>query len=159
MAGLGSNEFNAAGRKCNRDLTQLPGKLETSTDNFAEVFSVGQKQLLCLARALLRKNKILILDEATANVDMQTDNFIQECIKAQFSGAAIITIAHRLNTIADYHKVLVVSKGRVIESGSPYELIQAGGEFAEMVANTGQNAEAIRRKAKESMRRHQSADD
>ena len=155
MAGLGSNEFEAAGRKCSCDLTQLPEKLETSTDNFAEVFSVGQK-LLCLARALLRKNKILILDEATANVDMQTDNFIQECIKAQFSGAAIITIAHRLNTIADYHKVLVVSKGRVIESGSPYELIQAGGEFAEMVANTGQNAEAIRRKAKESMRKHQS---
>ena len=113
-----------------------------------EIFSVGQKQLLCLGRALLKKNKILVLDEATSNVDMQTDNFIQDCIKKNFKETTVITIAHRLNTIADYDKVIVMSRGRIIEMGSPWELLQKNKHFAEMVECTGKNAKMIRKIAK-----------
>ena len=109
---------------------------------------MGQKQLLCLARALIRKNKFLILDEATSNVDMETDHFIQECIHSKFETTTVITIAHRLNTIADYDKIIVMSKGKVTEIGSPYELIEKGGMFAEMVSHTGRNADLIRKIAK-----------
>ena len=120
----------------------------TDATNISEVFSVGQKQLLCLARALLRKNKILVLDEATSNVDMRTDHFIQNCIKTKFRDTTVITIAHRLNTIADYDKVIVMDRGRIVETGSPYELLLKKGMFAEMVAHTGRNAEIIRKLAR-----------
>lgn len=112
------------------------------------MFSVGERQLLCLARALLRKNKFLVLDEATSNVDMQTDHFIQRCIHEQFAGTTVITIAHRLNTVADYDHIVVMEKGRIDEAGSPYELIQRKGLFAEMVSYTGRNADLIYRIAK-----------
>ena len=124
-------------------------KLETNISNVAEVFSVGQKQLLCLARALIRKNKFLVLDEATSNVDMQTDHFIQNCIHNRFKETTVITIAHRLNTIADYDKIIVMDRGRIVEIGSPHELISKKGLFAEMVNHTGKNAELIRKVAKE----------
>lgn len=109
---------------------------------------MGQKQLLCLARALLRKNRFLVLDEATSNVDMTTDAFIQKTIREMFADTTVITIAHRLNTISDYDKVLVMDKGQVVESGSPFELIQKGGLFCQMVKHTGSNAETIRSRAK-----------
>ena len=124
-------------------------KLETNISNVSEVFSVGQKQLLCLARALIRKNKFLVLDEATSNVDMQTDHFIQDFIHHKFAETTVITIAHRLNTIADYDKIIVMDRGRIIEIGSPHELISKDGLFAEMVNHTGRNADLIKKVAKE----------
>ena len=103
---------------------------------------------MCLARALLRRNKFLILDEATSNVDMKTDAFIQKTIKEKFRETTVITIAHRLNTIADYDKVIVMNRGKIIEVGAPYELIEKKGVFFEMVMNTGKNAEQIIKIAK-----------
>ena len=86
--------------------------------------SVGQRQLVCLARALLRPTKILVLDEATAAVDLETDELIQATIRKEFSKATVITIAHRLNTILDYDKILVINHGRVAEFESPENLLK-----------------------------------
>ncbi|TRY74646.1 hypothetical protein TCAL_01629 [Tigriopus californicus] len=87
--------------------------------------SVGQCQLICLARALLRKTKILVLDEATAAIDMETDEIIQKTIRTQFNTCTIITIAHRLNTIMDYDKILVLKNGSREEFDSPQTLLNS----------------------------------
>jgi ABC-type multidrug transport system fused ATPase/permease subunit len=85
--------------------------------------SVGQRQLICLARALLKNSKILILDEATASVDYVTDSLIQETIRKEFAEATTITIAHRINTILDSSKILVLDKGSVKEYDTPDVLL------------------------------------
>lgn len=89
-----------------------------------ENLSVGQRQLVCLARALLRKTKILILDEATAAVDLETDDLIQATIRKEFAHCTIITIAHRLNTVMDYDRILVLDNGTIAEFASPSVLLQ-----------------------------------
>ncbi|KAJ0181177.1 hypothetical protein K1T71_003262 [Dendrolimus kikuchii] len=106
-------------------------------------FSVGQRQLMCLARAVLRSNKILIMDEATANVDPQTDNFIQQTIRREFSDCTVLTIAHRLNTIMDSDKVLVMSFGQVLEYEHPYILLtDPNSHLSSMVRETGEKNSA-----------------
>jgi len=121
--------------------------LDTDMSISSSVFSSGQKQLVCMARVILKKSKVVILDEATANVDMSTDSFIQEKINQIFKDCVVITIAHRLSTIAHYDKVLVLDQGRMVESAHPYELLvkkigdneitKRDGLFAEMVKKNG----------------------
>ncbi|KAL7292212.1 hypothetical protein TKK_0014165 [Trichogramma kaykai] len=101
-------------------------------------FSVGQRQLVCLARSVLRNNKVLMLDEATANVDPQTDALIQTTIRTKFANCTVLTVAHRLNTIIDSDKVMVMDKGHLIEFDHPYTLLQNESSlFRALVAETG----------------------
>ena len=113
-------------------------------------FSVGQRQLLCLARACLADSHILVLDEATANVDQRTDALLQQTLRERFHSATIIAIAHRLDTVMDYDKILVLGNGQVLEFGSPSDLLQKeGGPFASMVESTGPAmAEVLKKKVK-----------
>lgn len=116
---------------------ELPAGLETTVADSGSNFSVGQRQLLCVARAMLQKNKLVVLDEPTANVDPRTDALLQKAISTCFPGATVIAIAHRLETIIDYDRILVIGDGKMLEFGSPSQLLQQDGPFAAMVADTG----------------------
>ncbi|XP_075798821.1 multidrug resistance-associated protein 1-like [Microtus pennsylvanicus] len=118
-------------------VSALPDKLNHECAEGGENLSVGQRQLVCLARALLRKTKILVLDEATAAVDLETDDLIQSTIRTQFEDCTVLTIAHRLNTIMDYTRVIVLDKGEVRECGAPSELLQHRGIFYSMAKDAG----------------------
>ncbi|KAJ2638409.1 hypothetical protein IW137_003662, partial [Coemansia sp. RSA 1287] len=100
-------------------------------------FSVGQRQLMCLARALLWRRRIVVLDEATASVDAQTDALMQEIIRTEFKHCTVITVAHRLNTIMDCDRVLVMHEGRAVELDTPDHLLaDQKSRFAQLVRNT-----------------------
>ena len=111
--------------------------LESAVQNCGYNFSNGQRQLLCLARALLRKSKLVIMDEATASVDHETDAKIQKTIREELKGSTVLCIAHRLKTIIDYNRVVVLEKGKVIEFGSPKVLIQGEKGEAKMEDGKG----------------------
>jgi ABC-type multidrug transport system fused ATPase/permease subunit len=99
--------------------------------------SQGQRQLLCLARAIVSRPKIMVLDEATSAVDMVTDRLIQRSIREEFKDSTLIVIAHRLSTIADFDKVLVLSEGKKDEFGSPRALLEKKGTFHNMIVESG----------------------
>ncbi|XP_066905610.1 multidrug resistance-associated protein 1 [Halyomorpha halys] len=103
---------------------KLPNTLQYEVTEGGENISVGQRQLICLARALLRKTKILVLDEATGAVDLTTDDFIQKTIRTKFADCTVLTIAHRINTIMDYDRVLVLDQGCVLEFDPPTVLLE-----------------------------------
>ncbi|KAI8046520.1 probable multidrug resistance-associated protein lethal(2)03659 [Drosophila gunungcola] len=121
---------------------ELPSGLQSKISEGGSNFSVGQRQLVCLARAILRENRVLVMDEATANVDPQTDALIQATIRSKFRDCTVLTIAHRLNTIMDSDRVLVMDAGHLVEFGSPYELLTLSESkiFHSMVMETGQNS-------------------
>ncbi|XP_043548623.1 multidrug resistance-associated protein 4 [Chiloscyllium plagiosum] len=124
-------------------IEELPNKMMTELAEAGSNFSVGQRQLVCLARAVLRKCKILIIDEATANVDPRTDELIQKTIRGKFEQCTVLTIAHRLNTIIDSDRILVLEAGRVAEYAEPCVLLEnKDGLFYKMVQHLGK-AEAI----------------
>ncbi|CAH1244774.1 ABCC4 [Branchiostoma lanceolatum] len=133
----------------------LQGKLESEMAESGTNFSVGQRQLVCLARALLRKNRILIIDEATANVDPRTDQLIQETIREKFKNCTVLTIAHRLNTVIDSDRIMashspfyVLQEGRVQEMGEAHALLQdRDGVFTAMVDQSGNTLAAELREA------------
>jgi len=118
----------------------LPGGLNAMVAENGSNFSVGQRQLLCLARAILRKTKILVLDEPSANVDNETDVLLQEAVVNNFQNSTIIAVAHRLDTVIEYDKILVLSGGNVLEFDTPMNLIEKGDHFARMVRDTGKRS-------------------
>ncbi|XP_039258783.2 ATP-binding cassette sub-family C member 4-like isoform X1 [Styela clava] len=121
----------------------FPMKLNTELAESGSNLSVGQRQLVCLARAVLRKSKILVIDEATANVDIRTDGLIQKTIRRKFKQCTVITIAHRINTIIDSDKILVLEEGQVKEFDKPSVLLQKrDGLFASIVKSAGLPAES-----------------
>ncbi|XP_063704489.1 probable multidrug resistance-associated protein lethal(2)03659 [Culicoides brevitarsis] len=136
------------------EVASLTGGLECKMSDGGSNFSMGQRQLVCLARALLRNNKILILDEATANVDPETDKFIQTTIREKFGHCTVLTIAHRLHTVMDSDKVLVMDAGQVIEFDHPHVLMQnRDGMLRKLVDKTGkQTAKMLKEIAEESFR-------
>ncbi|XP_033609843.1 multidrug resistance-associated protein 5 isoform X2 [Cryptotermes secundus] len=120
--------------KISREEKQLLCPVEVDGENL----SVGEKQLICLARALLRKNKILLLDEATASVDVETDHLIQETIHDAFGHCTVLTIAHRLNTVTAYDRVMVMDSGKVTEFDTPENLMNCGDSlFRQMMLAMG----------------------
>uniref|UniRef100_A0A6P7GQT5 Multidrug resistance-associated protein 4-like n=1 Tax=Diabrotica virgifera virgifera TaxID=50390 RepID=A0A6P7GQT5_DIAVI len=113
-------------------------------------FSAGQRQLICLAKAIIRNNKILVMDEATTNVDIHTDILIQETIRERLKDCTVITIAHRLNTIMDSDRILVMDAGQIMEYDHAFKLLENGeGYFSKMVEETGSTMkETLREMAK-----------
>ncbi|CAG9859549.1 unnamed protein product [Phyllotreta striolata] len=135
-----------------KDPANIINRLENKVMDRGSNYSVGQRQLICLARAIIKQNRILMLDEATANVDPQTDALIQKTIRKKFVDCSVITVAHRLNTIMDSDKVLVMDAGQVVEFDHPHLLLQnPNGIFYKMVAETGKaSAEQLRKIAADS---------
>ncbi|KAI9332974.1 P-loop containing nucleoside triphosphate hydrolase protein [Obelidium mucronatum] len=129
--------------KVNKSEGKLDGVVEAGGENL----SVGERQLLCLSRAMLKTPKILVMDEATANVDYETDSMIQKALRQDFKSASILTIAHRLNTIMDYDRVMVLDQGQIREFDSPRALLENSNSlFYALVQQTGeQNAQVLRR--------------
>ncbi|GFQ66175.1 hypothetical protein TNCT_86262 [Trichonephila clavata] len=119
-------------------IEEMPGGLDSEVSEGGSNFSVGQRQLICLARAILRRNRVLVLDEATANVDPNTDSLIQKTIRDRFAHCTVLTIAHRLHTIMDSDRVLVLDAGEVKEFDTPFTLLQNRNSlFSHMVQMTG----------------------
>jgi len=126
-------------------ISSTPALLDTEVSDDGDNWSSGQRQLFCLGRVLLRRNKILVLDEATASIDSATDAILQKVIRQQFSSCTVITIAHRVPTVTDSDRVLVLSYGKLLEYETPAKLLEdKQSAFSKLVAeywaNTKRNS-------------------
>ncbi|KAF7814158.1 ABC transporter C family member 8-like [Senna tora] len=122
--------------KCQLKATicSLPNLLDSSVSDEGENWSVGQRQLFCLGRVLLKRNKILVLDEATASIDSATDAILQRIIRQEFSECTVITVAHRVPTVIDSDMVMVLSFGKLLEYDEPSKLMETNSSFSKLVA-------------------------
>ena len=116
-------------------------KLNMAIEDGGSNLSQGQRQLVCISRALMKKTKILMMDEATANIDHQTEGIIQDILMQEFNESTIITIAHRLNSIIQYDKIVFMVEGQVAEVGSPIELLNRDSSFRALVRENGKDFE------------------
>jgi len=121
------------------DVIMSMGGLDASLAEGGENLSAGQRQLLCIARVMLRKSQIILMDEATANIDMATDILIQRAIREAFKGCTVLAIAHRLDTVMDSDRIVVLESGRVVEQGPPQVLLTSGGPFASLAKSLGRD--------------------
>jgi len=116
--------------------------LDTQVSPGGMNFSQGQRQLVAMARALLRRSSIIILDEATSSIDFATDAKIQATIREEFTESLLVTVAHRLRTVIDYDRLIVLDKGQIAEFDTPWDLLQKGdGIFRNMCLKSGSLAE------------------
>mmetsp|Transcript_43066 Transcript_43066/g.69907 ORF Transcript_43066/g.69907 Transcript_43066/m.69907 type:complete len:1092 (+) Transcript_43066:256-3531(+) len=114
----------------------LADGLDASADENGENFSVGQRQLICLGRALTKRSKVLIMDEATGSLDFETDARIKDFIRSNFANCTVLTIAHRLNTIMDSDRIIVMDGGRIVDFDTPSNLLaQPRGIFTQLVSD------------------------
>jgi ABC-type multidrug transport system fused ATPase/permease subunit len=113
--------------------------LDTNVSEGGKNFSQGQRQLLCLGRALLKSSRVVLMDEATASVDFETDKAIQKTIATEFSDSTILCIAHRLHTVIEYDRILLLDQGEIIEFDNPLVLISnPESSFYKMCRNSGE---------------------
>ncbi|GAV60518.1 ABC_tran domain-containing protein/ABC_membrane domain-containing protein [Cephalotus follicularis] len=115
-------------------ISSLPNKLDSTVSDEGENWSGGQRQLFCLGRVLLRRNRILVLDEATASIDSATDAILQRIIRQEFSECTVITVAHRVPTVIDSDMVMVLSYGNLVEYDEPSKLMETNSFFSKLVA-------------------------
>ncbi|KAI0918434.1 hypothetical protein AcV5_002428 [Taiwanofungus camphoratus] len=121
--------------------------LDSSVSEGGENFSTGEKQLLCMARAILKRSKVLLMDEATASVDYATDELIGKTIRQEFAESTILTIAHRLRTVIDYDRVMLLDHGRIAEFDKPATLLaDSSSKFHALCKATGKNEFAVLKK-------------
>ncbi|PNX73731.1 ABC transporter C family member 8-like protein [Trifolium pratense] len=130
------DEIWKAVEKCQlkETISKLPSLLDSSVNDEGGNWSLGQRQLFCLGRVLLKRNRILVLDEATASIDSATDVILQRVIRQEFAECTVITVAHRVPTVIDSDMVMVLSYGKLVEYDEPSKLMDTNSSFYKLVA-------------------------
>ena len=130
----------ASAANCDQFVSRLPQGYETMIGENGSRLSGGERQRISIARAILKNAPIVLLDEATASLDVENETQVQEALSQLLVGKTVMVIAHRMRTVEQADKIVVLDHGHVVEQGSPQELMSADGEFARMVRLQGESA-------------------